>query len=638
MKSIFFNEQVFMSADFDNKDGRIDSNLKGKRQFKNLTGLIVELAWPYKKWMVIILVMMLLETVMSLATPWPLKIIIDNVITGKPLPGWLAWMNNLLPGDHAISIAGICAIALVLFTAIGGLAGYLDNYFTESVAQYMANDLRRRTYHHLQKLSLSYYDNHQVGKLLSTITADVNTIQDFVSATLLSILVDTLTILGMFGLMFYLKWDFTLIAVALAPFLLLFVIRFKRAVKKATHEVRTDQAEMISVLQHGLESIRTVNAFGRQDFEEERLKKISLETVHAALRARKIKSIITPVFTLTVALCTAFVLWRGASLVIAGVMTIGALTVFLFYLNKFFDPVKDLAKMTVNIAQATVALERIQQILGSDMVIPQKPGAKDPGKLKGDIIFENVNFSYKPGIPVLKDINLTIRSGQRTGICGQTGGGKSTIASLIPRFYDPTSGRVLIDGTDITEFTLDGLRKQVGFVLQDTMLFYGTIRDNIAYGRPDATDKEIMEAAKLANADEFISRLPMGYNTVIGERGLTLSGGERQRIGIARVVVRNAPILILDEPTAFLDTESEKIVIEALERLMKNRTVVIISHRLNTILTADKIFVINEGKVAEDGTHETLLAKKGIYSNLFLVQNSGEAEPGIPAISGQLVF
>lgn len=622
-----------MSADFENKDRRIDSVIKGKRQLKNLTALIVALVWPYKKWMAIILVMMLLETVMSLATPWPLKIIIDNVITGKPLPAWLFWMNNLLPGEHALAIAGICAIALVLFTAIGGLAGYLDNYFTESVAQYMANDLRRRLYHHLQKLSLSYYDNHQVGKLLSTITADVNTIQDFVSATLLSILVDALTILGMFGLMFYLKWDFTLIAAALAPFLLLFVIRFKRAVKKASHEVRLDQAEMISVLQHGLESIRTVNAFGRQDFEEDRLKKISLETVHAALKARKIKSIITPVFTLAMALCTAFVLWRGTSLVIEGFMTIGALTVFLSYLNKFFNPVKDLAKMTVNIAQATVALERIQQILGNDMIIPQKPGARDPGKLKGDIVFEQVCFAYKPGIPVLKNINLNIRSGQRIGICGQTGGGKSTIASLIPRFYDPTSGKVFIDGTDITEFTLDGLRKQVGFLLQDTMLFYGTIRDNITYGRPYATEKEIIAAARLADADEFISRLPLAYDTVVGERGLTLSGGERQRIGIARVVVRNAPILILDEPTAFLDTESEKIVINALERLMKNRTVILISHRLNTIQTADKIYVINDGKVAEEGTHETLLAKKGIYADLFQIQNSGHLEYKIPLTS-----
>jgi subfamily B ATP-binding cassette protein MsbA len=512
----------------------------------------------------------------------------------------------------------------VTFTLIGGLAEYVDNYFTESVAQYMANDLRRRIYHHLQHLSLAYYDTHQVGKLLSTLTADVNTIQDFVSATLLSILVDALTILGMFGLMLYLKWDFALIAVCIAPFLLLFVVRFKKAVKTAMHEVRKDQAEMVTVLQQGLESIRAVNAFVRQDLEEDRLQRISIDTVHAALRARRIKSLITPVFTLTVSLCTAFVLWRGAGLVMTGVMTIGALTVFLSYLNKFFNPVKDLAKMTVNIAQATVALERIQQILNADMITPQKPGAIDPGKLKGDIIFEHVYFSYIKGIPVLKDINLEIRSGQRIGICGPTGSGKSTIASLIPRLYDSTLGHVFIDGIDITDYTLEGLRNQIGFVLQDTMLFYGTIRDNIAYGRPDATEQEIIEAATLANADEFITRLPKGYDTIIGERGVTLSGGERQRIGIARAVVRNAPILILDEPTASLDAASEKIVSEALERLMKGRTVITISHRLHTITTADKIFVIKDGMVAEEGTHQNLLANNNIYAELVRMHDSGQ--------------
>lgn len=504
-----------------------DSSAGSNPRLKSLTALVIELIRPYRKWLIIIFIAMLFETTMSLLAPWPLKIIIDHVIGNNPLPQWLTWTTALLPGAQALSLATACAFALVLITFIGGLAEYADNYFTESVAQYMANDLRRRIYHHLQHLSLAYYDTHQVGKLLSTLTADVNTIQDFISATLLSILVDILTILGMFGLMLYLKWDFALIAVCIAPFLLLFVIRFKKAVKKATHEVRKDQAEMVTVLQQGLESIRAVNAFGRQDLEEDRLQKISIDTVHAALRARRIKSLITPVFTLTVSLCTAFVLWRGADLVITGAMTIGALTVFLSYLNKFFNPVKDLAKMTVNIAQATVALERIQQILNADMVIPEKPGARDPGKLKGHIIFEHVYFSYNRGIPVLKDINIEIRSGQRIGICGPTGSGKSTIASLIPRLYDSSSGHVLIDGIDITNYTLEGLRQQIGFVLQDTMLFYGTIRDNIAYGRPEATAQEIMEAAKLANADEFITKLPKGYDTIIGERGVTLSGGER---------------------------------------------------------------------------------------------------------------
>ena len=625
-----------MSANLAYEVGQKDSNVKINRQFKTLTNLIVELVLPYRKWLVMIFAAMLLETVMSLAAPWPLKIVIDNVIDDKPLPAWLGWLNALLPPGDVMALAGASAIALVLFTAVGGLAAYINNYFTESVAQYMANDLRRRIYHHLQKLSLAYYDTHQVAKLLNTITADVGTIQDFVSSTLLSILVDALTILGMFALMLYLKWDFALIAVGIAPFLLLFVIRFKRAVKKATHEVRKDQAEMITVLQNGLESIRAVNVFGRQDLEEDRLKKISLETVHAALKARRIKSFIAPVFTLAVAVCTAFVLWRGASLAIAGLMTVGALTVFLSYLNKFFSPVKDLAKMTVNIAQATVALERIQQILEADLIIPQKPGAKDPGTLKGDIDFSHVYFAYKPEIPVLTDINMTIRSGQRIGICGPTGGGKSTIASLIPRLYDTTSGRILIDGTDITDFTLEGLRREIGFVLQDTMLFFGTIRDNIAYGRPEATEKEIIAAAKLANADEFISKLPMGYYTIIGERGITLSGGERQRIGIARAVVRNAPILILDEPTAMLDTESEKLVSEALERLMKGRTVITISHRLNIIATADKIFVIKDGMVVEEGTHDTLLANESVYAELYLQYNSSEIKSHFVSVPDQL--
>jgi ABC-type multidrug transport system fused ATPase/permease subunit len=594
-----------------------DHRTTHKPYIGSLFDLIIDMAFPYRIWLGFIFMAMVLETAMSLAAPWPLKIIIDNVIGGKELPDGLAWLGNWLPAEQAISLAGICGLALVLFTAVGGLAGYINTYFTESVAQYMANDLRIRTYGHLQHLSLAYYDTHKVGELVSTITTDVNTIQDFVSATLLTILVDVLTIAGMFGLMLYLRWDFALISIAMAPFLLLFVTRFKHAVKLATHEVRKDQAELVTVMQHGLESIRAVNVFGRQELEEDLLQKASMETVHAALHARRIKSFISPVFALGVSICTGFVIWRGAYLALGGIMTVGALTVFLSYMTKFFSPVKNLGKLTVSIAQATVALERIQLILKANMIIPQKPGSSDPGKLRGNIVFEHVSFAYNPGVPVLNDISISIRAGERVGICGPTGSGKSTIASLIPRLYDPNTGRILIDGHDITDYTLDGLRREIGFVLQDTMLFYGTIRNNIAYGRPDATNKEIAEAARLANADEFISKLPMGYETIVGERGVTLSGGERQRIGIARAVVRNSPILILDEPTASLDAESEKIVSDALQRLMKGRTVITISHRLNTILTADKIFVIKDGRVAEKGKHNELLEMGGIYAEMF---------------------
>jgi subfamily B ATP-binding cassette protein MsbA len=494
------------------------------------------------------------------------------------------------------------------------------------VGQWVAHDLRMRTYQHLQRLSLAYYDSHQTGVLLSTITDDIQTIQSFASSATLGILVDLLTIVGMLGLMFWLSWDFALVAVGITPFLLLFVSRFKLAVKKATREVRHRQADIVAVVQQGLESVRVVKAFDRQDLEQEELSEASRATVDAALKARRVKSLLSPVVTVTVALCTAFVLWHGASLILIGTMTAGSLIVFLSYLNKFFKPVQDLAKMTNSIAQAAVGVERIQAILETDSAIRELPNARDPGSIRGDISFEHVAFGYNQEEPVLFDVSFTVKQGELVGIVGTTGGGKSTVVSLIPRFYDPTSGYVRIDGVDIREYQLHPLRSQIGFVLQDTVLFRGTIRDNIAYGRLGATQKQIEEAAQLANANEFISRMPKGYDTLVGERGLTLSGGQRQRIGIARAIIRNTPLLILDEPTAALDTESERLVIEALERLMKGRTVITIAHRLSTIRDADKIIVLKAGMVAEQGTHEELLALGGVYAALHHTQVEGMSE------------
>jgi len=603
-----------------------------------MTRLVLELVRPYRGWLIVVFVAMLIETAMSIAAPWPLKVIIDNVVGKHKLPEFLAWLRDFSYGEHTLALAGVAAAGAVLIAVIGAVAGYIDNYYTESVAQYVANDLRQRLYHHLHRLSLAYYDDHKIGNMLSTITSDVGTIQSFASTALLSILVDALTILGMVGVMLYLNFDFALIAVGVTPFLLLFVARFKKAVKKATHEVRKRQSDIVAVVQQGLESVRSVKAFGRQDMEEGRLQQASMETVQAALKARRVKSLLSPIVSVTVSLCVAFVLWRSAALILRDAMTIGALTVFLSYLNKFFKPVQDLAKMTNVIAQAAVGLERIQTILDADTIIPQKPDARDPGKLKGEIVFEHVAFAYDPAAPVLRDINLTIQPGHRIGVCGPTGGGKSTVLSLIPRFYDPTIGRVLIDGVAVTDYRLDRLREQIGFVLQDTVLFAGTIRENIAYGRPEATPEEIIEAAKMANAHDFISQMPHGYDSQVGERGLTLSGGQRQRIGIARAIVRNAPILILDEPTAALDTESEKLVMEALERLMKGRTVITIAHRLSTIRDADKIVVLKGGLVAEEGTHDALIKRNEIYAELYRIQAGATPAPEAPggaAGSGQ---
>jgi subfamily B ATP-binding cassette protein MsbA len=581
---------------------------------------------PYRGTLAIILVAMLVETAMSLAAPWPLKIILDNVVGDKKMAPWMHdLLRPLLESGSRLHIALVAAGLYVAIAALAALASYIDNYYTESAGQWVAHDLRMRMYNHLQRLSLGYYNTHQTGTILSTITSDISTIQGFASGSTLDILIDMLTIVSMLGLMFWLNWDFTLIAVAVTPFLLLFVSRFKKAVKAATHEVRKEQSAIVAVVQQGLESMQVVKAFGQEKTEEEMLQAVSEATVAAALRARSVKALLSPVVAVVVALCTAIVLWRGAALILAGAMTVGSLTVYLAYLSRFFKPVKDLATTTNAVAQVTVGVERVREILDTDAIIPVKPDALEAAKLKGDIAFEHVAFGYEQDEPILTDVSFNIKPGEFVGIVGPTGAGKSTIVSLIPRFYDVNAGSVKVDGVDVRDYELKSLRDQIGYVLQDTVLFHGTILENIAFGNPHATREEIMAAAKMANADEFIAKMPKGYDTPVGERGSTLSGGQRQRIGIARVMVRNSPILLLDEPTAALDSESEKLVIDALETLMKGRTVIAIAHRLTTIRDTKQIIVISGGVVAENGSHEQLLAKNGIYADLYRTQfDTGE--------------
>ena len=406
--------------------------------------LVRNLIRPYLGSLSIILAAMLIETLMGLAAPWPLKVVLDNVVGNHKLPLWLSHLlTAVLKGDGKMSIAVGAALAVVAIATLGALASYVANYYTESVGQWVANDLRMRTYQHLQRLSLSYYDQQRTGALLSTITSDVQTIQSFASSATLGILVDLFTIVGMLFIMFWLNWDFTLIVLAVTPFLLLLVSRFKKAVKAATHEVRKQQANIVSVVQQDLESMRVVKAFGRQDYEQEELGEVSRAVVEAALKARRVKAMLSPIVTVTVAVCTGIVLWRGSALILAGTMTAGALTVFLSYLTKFFKPVKDLATMTNSIAQAAVGVDRVRAILDADNVIPESPQARVPeSPVRGGIRFDQVKFAYNPESPVLQGVSFDIKPGQLIGVVGPTGGGKSTIVSLIPRFYDTTSGKI----------------------------------------------------------------------------------------------------------------------------------------------------------------------------------------------------
>jgi ABC-type multidrug transport system fused ATPase/permease subunit len=582
--------------------------------------LIRELLRPYRWSLTVILAAMLLQMAMSLAAPWPLKVILDNVVGSQPAPGWIAGLLPVLGGEGKIHIAEAAGIVTVLIAAVSGIAFYVANYFTESLGQWVANDLRVRIFHRLQLFSLGFFDRNRVGAILSTIMTDVQTVQSFASVSTLNMITDTFTIAGMVAVMFWLRWDFALIALVVTPFLAIFVLRVNTAIKTATREVRRRQSDMLATLQQGLEGIEVVQAFDRQELEEHQLVQASKETVTAWLKARRVSSLLSPVVNLAVAACTGLVLWRGSTLILAGTITVGTLTVFLSYLAKFFQPVRELAVMTNSIAQVSVAFERIRAILEADYVVPERPNAIDPPQLRGEIVFEHVAFGYDADVPVLRDVSFTIKPGQLVGVVGPTGSGKSTVVSLVPRFRDTDSGTIKIDGVDICNYKLHPLRRQIGFVLQDTVLFRGSVRDNIAFGRPEATEDEIVAAAKLANADEFITRMPDGYDSPIGERGLTLSGGQRQRIGIARAFIRDSPILILDEPTAALDAESEELVIEGLERLMQGRTVIIIAHRLSTLRDADRIIVIKDGVVAEDGTHEELMTLDGVYAHLHRLQ------------------
>jgi ABC-type multidrug transport system fused ATPase/permease subunit len=582
--------------------------------------LLVELLRPHRRTIIAMLTATWVQMAMALAVPWPLKSVLDNVVGNHPAPPWISWLLPALGGVTKAHIAEAASLLTVAIAAITGVATYAGSYLTESLGQSIGNELRVRLYHHLQELSLAYYDTTRVGTLLSTLTGDVQTIQAFASSSTLTILTDTLSLIAMVVVMLWLRWDFALIALAVTPLLAAFVLRVNKAVRTAVQEVRTSQSDLLATLQEGLQSIEVIKAFTREARQEQQLHEAGLHTATAWLQARKASALLAPIVTLTIAVCTALVLWRGSLLVLTGVMTIGSLSIFLAYLARFFTPVRDLAQMTNTIAQVSVAFQRVTAICDADTVIPERPTPRQPAPFRGEIAFENVAFAYHPDVAVLNDITFDVHPGQMVGIVGPTGGGKSTVLSMIARFRDPDTGRICIDGVDIRNYTLHGLRTQIGFVLQETVLLHGTVADNIAFGRPDATKDQIIRAAQLANADEFIARTPSGYDAMIGDRGATLSGGQRQRIGIARALIRDNPILILDEPTAALDAESEELVIDALERLMNGRTVIAVAHRLSTLRNANKIVVIKDGVVAENGTHHQLLSLNGVYAELHRLQ------------------
>jgi len=555
----------------------------------------------------------------ALLEPWPLKIVLDNLLQHRALPAWMAPAAAWI-GGGSLAILNIAVVAVAAIAVAGALSSYLGTWLTATVGQWVMHDLRRTLYHHIHRLSLAEHDEKRTGDLIGRVTKDIESVQDFVTSALLGIVTNVLTLAGMVAVMLYLNWQFTLISLSVAPVLFLVVYAFTRRIKRASRDVRKKESELVSMVAEVFSSIRVVKAFAREEYEEDRFERQSLENVETALRARNLKMLLSPAVEVIVATGTCLMLWYGARLVLAGGLTAGALVVFLLYLGKMYKPMRDLSKMSDTVSKAGVGFERIRDVLETESGVRDRRHARAAAPFKGMIAFNGVSFGYTPDEPILDDVSFTIQPGQVAAFVGPTGGGKTTIINLVARFYDPTAGPVRIDGTDIRGVTLRSLRDQISFVLQDTLLFQAPIWQNIAYGRPEANREAIVRAATLANAHEFITEMPEGYDTMVGERGVTLSGGQRQRIAIARAVIRDTPILVLDEPTSGLDAQSEQVVFEALDRLMKGKTTIVIAHHLATILSADMIFVVKDHRLAERGTHAELLAAGGFYAELHGIQ------------------
>ena len=488
------------------------------------------------------------------------------------------------------------------------------------VGQHVIIDIRSEVFRKLQRLSMSFYDKNKTGTIMSYVTNDVNVLQGAMVDNTIELVTESIILIGSVCAMIYLDWKLTLFTILTFPVVLYFMNYFGKKIRRSGGQIQAATADITSVLQESVSSARVVKSFVREQYEIERFERENEANLKANLKNAKYMATLTPTIEFVAALGVTLILWYGGNNVIAGETTAGSLVAFLAYAVNISNPIKRITRVSGNIQKALAAAQRVFDVLDLREEIQDLPDAKVLPAVTGNVSFEHVTFSYNAGDEILHDLSFEAKPGQAIGLVGPSGAGKSTVASLLPRFYDCDAGTIRIDGTDIRHVTLDSLRNQVGIVPQETILFNGSVYDNILYGRLDATKEEIEAAAKAANAHDFIMELPEGYNTMLGDRGVNISGGQRQRIAIARAILKDPRILILDEATSALDTESERVVQEALNRLMVGRTSIIIAHRLSTIKNADRILVLDKGKLAEDGTHEELMAENGLYAHLYQIQ------------------
>jgi len=554
-------------------------------------------------------------TVTELLRPWPLKMIFDYILLNKPLPQYLAFLGGLF-GSGKVTALVVMVVAIVLIALLTGAFTYLQVYLTSRIGSELVYTLRRVLFAHLQRLSLSFHSRTRSGEHMTKIVSDTNALKDVFTEAALTGTSGLLTFFSMFVIMFAIEWRLGLVVLATLPLLLGILFYRYRAAKSSIMRQRKSEALVATRISETMSAVPLVQAFGREGHEQERFETESSEYLAETIRNARIEAAATRTVVVIGALGTAAVVLFGSLQVIKGRMTPGDLLLFVSYVGSMYRPVRTLARLSQKYSRASVGAERIGEILEVEPEIKDSPDAMEVSDLRGEIVFENVSFDYGDGKDVLEDVSFIVLPGQRVALVGASGAGKSTLISLILRLYDPQKGTIYIDGGHLKDYKLKSLRRQIGIVLQESVLFGATIRENIAYGKLDATTEEIIAAARAANAHDFIMELEDGYETIIGERGATLSGGQRQRIAIARAVVRNARILILDEPMTGLDVESEAKIREAIESLMVGKTCFLITHDLHAVTDVDLVLVMEEGRIVERGTHGELMAGSERYRQL----------------------